>query len=134
MNNKEIEVTDTIMELKSNNTPAQFKKMRIEVGRVLTFNYEGSITALKIIKIEKGRYWAEEIELHNANTVASHYNHNVDQNATPPFCWDCTVPVTEPATLAGKRKFEARKDRHFSDGTPIDDIDEDDGPELPTAA
>lgn len=131
MQNKEIDVTDTIEELKRNNTPAQFKKMRIEVGRTLTFNYEGSITSIQITKIEDGHYYAREIEMHEQSTVASHYHHKVDQNAEPPFCWDCDVPVTEPATLEGKRKYEARKERHLSDGTPIDEDDDDDEPELP---
>ena len=129
--NPEMDITDTIMELKNHNTEAQFKQMNIIPGRVMGFDYEGSKTYIEIGRVENGQYFAKEVEMHAPNTVLSHSHHAVDQSKNPPYCWDCEVPVTEMATVEGKQRYETRKELHFSDGTPIDDIEEDDEPELP---
>jgi hypothetical protein len=46
--------------------------------------------------------------------------HHVDMSKNPFFCTDCNVSVNEPATEDGEKKYLDRKDRHLSDGTPID--------------
>lgn len=129
---KEFEVTDTIEEIKQGKTAEEFKSMKIKKGRTLTFNYEGSMTVLEITRTTRdGRYFAKEIELHEPNTVASHYGHNVDatQEASEqygaPYCTDCEIPVSDKATLEGKRKYQKRKEQYLSDGTFIGDDDED---------
>lgn len=118
----EEEITDVIQGLQQRYTPANFKKLGIKKGKVLTFDYEGSPVVLEITRITKDkRYFAKHVELHEPNKVGSHYGHNVDATQNPPFCTDCEVPVSEWANIEGKRKYEARKERHFSDGTPIDE-------------
>jgi hypothetical protein len=122
MNGKVEDITDIINDLKARYTPENFENMNITVGRTLTFNYEGSPVTLKITEItDDGRYLAEHIDLYEPTAVSSHIHHNVDATGEVPFCTDCEVPVTDPATPQGKAKFEARKERHLSDGTPIED-------------
>lgn len=91
-------------------------------GRVLVFNFEGSTTNIKITRIDRKnkRMWGEHIELHDQNIVRSHYRHNVDATVDPPFCTDCEVPVSEPATEDGEKKYLDRKDQRLADGTPIE--------------
>ena len=121
--NPEQDITDTINELKAQYTPEEWNKMKVRVGRVLGFNYEGSRTYLEIGRVEDGgKYFAKEIELHDPTTVSSHMHHNVDATGEVPYCTDCEVPVNEPATKLGKQRYEERKDRHLSDGTPIDQV------------
>lgn len=114
------EITDIIDELKKRYTPEHFAQMGIKRGKVLKFDYEGSPTIMKITKVAKGRYWAEHIELHSHQAVSSHYDHNVDVTSKPPYCQDCEVPVTEPSTEDGEKKYQDRKDRYLEDGTLID--------------
>lgn len=120
--NPEIDITQEIDELKANYTLGQWAKMKISVGRVLGFDYEGSKTYLEIGRITKdGIYYAKEIELHDPTTVSSHMHHNVDATGEVAYCTDCEVPITEPSNPKGRAKFEERKERHLSDGTPIDE-------------
>lgn len=122
--NPEQDITDTINELIDGNTKAQVAKMKLKVGRVLGFDYEGSKTYLEIGRIQDGKYFAKEVELHDPSTVSSHLHHNIDGTGEVPICMDCLVPITEPSNPAGRAKFEARKERYLADGTPIDDIEE----------
>lgn len=123
--NPEEDITDTIEELKKG-YGADFDKLNIKPGRVMGFDYEGSKTYLEIGRIEDGRYFAKQVEMHEQNTVASHYRHNVDATEETikeygsPWCQDCEIPVSEAATVEGKKRYENRKERHLSDGTPID--------------
>lgn len=125
MQQKSEEITDIIEQLKSRYTDENFKKMGIKKGKVLTFGTNEEPVVLEITKISKGRYWAKHIELHEKNTVVSHYRHNVDatdealKEYGSPYCTDCEVPVSEIATPQGKKKFEARKEQYLSDGTFI---------------
>ncbi len=127
---KREEITDIINDLKTRYTPENFKKMGIKKGKVLTFDYEGSPVVLEVTKVAKGRYWAKHIKLHEPNVVASHYRHNVDatDEATKeygsPFCTDCEMPVSQVASVQGILKYEERKERYLSDGTPIKNIEE----------
>jgi len=120
------EITDIINQLKERYTPANFKLMKIKVGKVLTFGTNGNPVVLEITKVSKGRYWAKHVELHEKNSVVSHYRHNVDATEEAvkeygvPYCTDCEVPVSTEATPQGKQKYEERKDRYLSDGTLIE--------------
>lgn len=122
------EITDIIEQLKTRYTPKNFKKLDIKVGKVLTFDYEGTPVPLEITAIVEGRYWAKHVELHEPNVVSSHYRHNVDSTEETireygvPFCQDCEIPVSQEATREGRERYETRKERYLSDGTPIDDI------------
>lgn len=98
-------------------------------GKVLKFDYEGSITTLRITKIDRQakRMWAEHIEIHDQAIVRSHYGHAVDITEEAkaehgaPFCTDCQVPVIQPSTEDGEVKAQDRADRTLSDGTIIED-------------
>lgn len=120
------EITDIIEDIKSRYTPKNFKNMNLVVGRILKFNYEGSPVNLKITKIEKGRYWAEHVTLVDQTIVRGHYGHDVDITEESkaeygaPYCTDCGVVVTEPATEDGEVKAQDRADRSLSDGTIIE--------------
>jgi hypothetical protein len=97
-------------------------------GKVLKFNFEGSITTLKITKIDRKnkRMWAEHVELVNQVVVRSHYGHNVDSTEEAmkeygvPFCTDCQVPVNEESTEDGEVKALERAENTLSDGTIIE--------------
>lgn len=131
MKKKIEEITDIINQIKERYTDENFEKMNIKVGKVLTFGTNEDPTVLEITKIKDGRYWAEHIQLHDPTVVSSHLRHNVDATGEVPYCTDCEVPVSYPATKAGRAKYELRKERHLSDGTPIDaDPDEDQNEEL----
>lgn len=95
-------------------------------GRVLRFDYEGSLTTIKVTKIDRRakRMWGEHIELVDQKIVRSHYGHDVDQKTAPPLCLDCNVPVTQPSTEDGDKKALDRQERTFSDGTEIPDDEE----------
>lgn len=121
--NPEQDITDTINELIEGNTKTQVAKMNLRVGRVLGFDYEGSKTYLEIGRIEDGKYFAKEVELHDPTTVSSHLHHHVDSTGEVAVCLDCEVPITEPSNPKGRAKFEARKERYLEDGTPIDEDD-----------
>lgn len=102
-------------------------------GKVLKFNYEGSITSLKITKIDRKnqRMWAVQINLHDQRIVVSHYGHSVDTTGEAlekygsPWCEDCEIPVTEPSTEDGDRNALDRRDDEernvLSDGTRLDE-------------
>lgn len=105
---------------------SETKKFVFRVGRVLRFDYEGSLTTIKVTRIDRKakRMWGAHIELVDQKVVRMHYGHDVDIEQAPPFCNDCQVAVTEPGTEDGEVKYQDRKDRHLSDGTPIDDVEE----------
>lgn len=114
------EITDIINDIKARYTPENFAKMRIKKGKILRFDYEGTPVTLRITRKAGDRYWAEHVELHDQQVVRMHTNHDVELNSKPPFCNDCQVPVTEPATEDGEKKYKDREDRYLSDGTPIE--------------
>lgn len=118
--NPELDISEEIEELKAG-YGADFDKLGIKVGKVLGFDYEGSKTYLEIGRIEDGKTYAKEVELYDPVQTLSHVHHNVDATGEVPWCTDCEVPVTEPATRAGRAKYETRKERHLSDGTPIEE-------------
>ena len=127
---QEEDITDVIADLQKGMGITKFKKAGFKVGRVMTFNYEGSLTTLEITRIEDGKWFAKHVELHEPNTVASHYHHNVNTTEETvreygsPYCSDCEVPVSQPATLEGKKTYETRKENYLPDGTYIGDEDE----------
>lgn len=92
-------------------------------GKVLKFDFEGSITSIKITKIDRKnkRMWGEHIELFDNNIVKTHYGHDVDKTSRLPWCRDCEVPVSEPSTEDGEVKAKEREETHLSDGTKIED-------------
>lgn len=125
--NPEVDITDTIESLRSGYTEANWAKMKVRPGRVLGFQMEDKRTYLEIGRISDGKYYAKEVELHDPTTVSSHLHHNVDGTGEVPICTDCEVPVSEPANPKGRAKYEARKELHLSDGTPIDQEIDDEG-------
>lgn len=122
---KREEITDLFGDVYTEKDP-ETDKFVFRVGRVLRFEYEGSFTTIKVIKIDRKtkRMWGEHIELVNQKIVRRHYGHDVDTEQAPPFCNDCQVPVTEGSTEDGEVKYQDRKDRYLSDGTPIEDVEE----------
>lgn len=116
------EITDVL-------TPEGIRSGQFQKGQVLKFDYEGSITCLKITQIfkHKGRAWAKHIELMSQQVVASHYGHNVDSTKEAidehgkPYCQDCEVTVDQPSTEDGEVKAADRRDHELSDGTRIPD-------------
>jgi hypothetical protein len=118
---KREEITDLVDGIKAQYTPENFAKLDLKKGKMLRFlNDEGVKTNIKITRKSKDRYWGEHIVMEDMNIVRSHTRHHVDVSQKPPFCFDCQVPVTEPSTEDGEKKYKDRKDRHLSDGTPID--------------
>lgn len=91
-------------------------------NKVLKFNYEGSITSIRITRIDRKnkRAWGEHIELVDQKIVVSHTGHDVYYGGDIPFCNDCGVPVTEPAAEDGQFKAAERQDKELSDGTRIE--------------
>lgn len=124
---KKEEITDLFGDVYEEIDP-ETHKFVFRVGRVLRFNYEGSLTTIKITKIDRKtkRMWGVHIELVDNRIVRSHYGHDVDPDKVPPFCNDCGVPVNQSSTEDGEVKFRNRKDSHFEDGTPIPDFDDTD--------
>lgn len=98
-------------------------------GKVLRFEYEGTLTTIKVTKINRKakRMWGEHIELTDPATTAGHYGHFVDSSQEAmeqygkPFCTDCGVTVDKPANEDGDVKAADRRDRTLSDGTVIDE-------------
>lgn len=115
------EITDIINDIKARYTPENFESLRIKKGRVLRFDYEGTPITIRVTRKAGDRYWGVHVELHDQRIVRSHTKHDVDLSSKPPFCNDCQVIVTEPATEDGEKKFQDREDRHLSDGTFIGD-------------
>lgn len=117
---KKEEITDLISE----------KGMdKLKKGQLLKFDYEGSITAIVITRIDRKnkRIWGEHTELGDQGAVMSHYRHAVD--STPEtmakyngvaYCTDCEVPVSEYSTEDGDVKALNRADRTLEDGTIIE--------------
>jgi len=125
MATKREEITDLFGDVYQEVDP-ETHKFVFRVGRVLKFNYEGSITTIKVTKIDRKakRMWGVHIELVDQRIVRMHYGHEVDSDQVPPMCLDCQVPVTEPATEDGEKKYLDRRDNHFEDGTPIPQFSE----------
>lgn len=100
----------------------EFKK-----GQLLKFEYEGSVTCIKITRLDRknGKAWGEHIEPVNNNVALSHYGHNLDATEEAireyrvPYCTDCEVPVNAEASADGKRKVQEREDGRLEDGTEI---------------
>ena len=72
----------------------------IVVGKVLTFNQEGSLHSYKVMKLGKdGNVWVRPINLMNPD----HYGHDVDTSEDAVtmygtyYCKDCETPVTQPS-------------------------------------
>ena len=88
----------------------------LKKGQVLKFNYEGSITAIRITRVDRKamRIWGEHINLAEPGKGFSHYGHNLD--VTPetvnaygyPYCEDCEMPVNEQGTLEGDNIAQER--------------------------
>jgi hypothetical protein len=58
-------------------TPEGIKKLK--VGNVLTFDFEGSKTTLKIMKVPgNGNVWAKQVYLVSEEDMNAHYGHKVD--------------------------------------------------------
>ena len=76
----------------------------LKVGTVLKFEYEGSITSIKITKkdTKNMRIWGEHVELMPMDVGMSHYGHQIDRSKDVPFCTDCQLPVTDYATEEGE--------------------------------
>lgn len=100
----------------------EFKK-----GQLLKFEYEGSVTCIKITRLDRknGKAWGEHIEPVNNNVALSHYGHNLDATEEAireyrvPYCTDCEMPVNAEASADGKRKVQEREDGRLEDGTEI---------------
>ncbi|UOF80581.1 hypothetical protein [Caudoviricetes sp.] len=97
-------------------------------GQMLKFEYEGSVTCIKITRIDRknGRAWGEHIEPINNNVALSHYGHNIDTTEETikeyrvPYCTDCEMPVNNEASDEGKKKAEEREENTLEDGTIIE--------------
>lgn len=108
--------------------PANIVAGRFKKGQVLKFDYEGTITTIKITKLDRknGRAWGQHVELINYKTGFSHYGHLIDatdeahKQYGAPFCQECEVPVSEPATEDGEKRALDRQDRTLEDGTVIE--------------
>lgn len=104
-------------------TDKAFKTFK--VGQVLKF----AQATIKITKIDRKnkRMWGKHIEMVGNDTVYGHYGHNVDTTGDAleeygkPYCTDCEVVITEPATEDGEKKFLDRRDNTLADGTEIED-------------
>lgn len=102
--------------------------LAMHVGRVLKFEYEGSVTVIKVTKIDRKnmRIWGQHIELIDQKIVRSHYGHLVDtteetvREKGAPYCSDCEVIVNEPSTEDGEVKAAYRKEHTLADGTEIE--------------
>lgn len=108
MPNKKEEITDLI---------SDEGIMKLVKGQVLTFQKGTQITSLKITKLDKKnkRVWAEHVDLIGAQNAMSHEDHILDrsnwaiQQFTVPFCEDCKVPISKPATEEGNVKMDLRR-------------------------
>lgn len=80
----------------------------IKVGKVLRFNYEGSITNIKVTRKTKDRIWGVHVEMIEYNQAMSHYGHNLDTTVTPVWCTDCDVAANELSTKEGRAKAAKR--------------------------
>lgn len=111
----EEDITDVIEQMQKNYTPEKFKEMNIVEGRVLKFSMEGSITTLKITRVEDGKYFAEHIYPVDMDTGFSHYGHIIDTDKATQekygagYCHDCERPINEPATEEGDTKAYLRQ-------------------------
>lgn len=122
MSNKKEEITDLF-------SPSVYEEIDSEgkhifyVGRLLKFNYEGSLTSIKITKIDRKnkRMWGQHVEIIDQKIVRSHYGHSVNVAVDPPYCTDCEALVTQPSTEDGEKKYKDRLDSHLADGTPINE-------------
>lgn len=114
------EITDIL-------TPDGCKSGEYKKGQLLKFEHEGSVTCIKITRIDRknGRAWGEHIEPVNNNVALSHYGHNLDATEEAireyrvPYCTDCEMPVNSEASAEGKRKVQEREERTLEDGTEI---------------
>lgn len=75
---------------------------KIKVGSVLKFEYEGSITCIRITRRTQTRIWGVHVTLLDYNTMMSHYGHNLDATEEPTWCDDCECPVTEVSNAFGR--------------------------------
>lgn len=118
------EITDIL-------TPDGVRSGDFKRGQVLKFDYEGTITCIKITRLDKknGRAWGQHVELVNFKQGIGHYGHLIDTTDTAirrygvPFCEDCGVPINQEATPAGEAAFQERAEHTLEDGTVIHDDD-----------
>lgn len=83
-----------------------------QVGTVLTFDYEGSKTHIKITKIDRKnkKCWGEHIQLYDFNSGMTHYGHDIDTSDTSRiYCRDCNVEIDQSATEEGEVKALLRQ-------------------------
>lgn len=111
----EEDITDVIEQMRLNYTPEHFEEMGIKEGKVLKFIMEGSITTLKITRVEDGKYFAEHIYPVDMDTGFSHYGHIIDTDKATQekhgagYCHDCDRPINQPATEEGDTKAYLRQ-------------------------
>lgn len=99
--------------------------MELKVGQVLGFNYEGSVTRIKVTKIDRKnmRIWGEHVDLIDVNTGMSHYGHDLDRTQSPPWCNDCQVPVNVESTEDGDMKAAIRQEQEEKDAASSSEPD-----------
>lgn len=107
---KKEEITDVMADRAYTDKDKQGKYV-FYVGRILTFNYEGSPIQLRVTKIDRKnkRMWAEHITTYDLDTGMSHYGHHID--ASDPnrvYCEDCKVEISQSATEAGEMAAATR--------------------------
>lgn len=99
---------------------------QIKVGTVFKFNYEGTITAIKVTRKSKGRLWGVHVSLQPGKEAMTHYGHNIDVTSNPVWCSDCEMPVSEEAkkeTPEGASKPEQQGDNTTDAETLQDESD-----------
>lgn len=115
------EITDLIADV----AYRPIKDGGIKPGQLLKFQYAN----IKVTKVDRKnkRVWGVHVKLNESKNVLSHTGHDVlvQPGGSPiPFCRDCQVPINEPATEDGDKKFLDRRDEkernQLSDGTVIE--------------
>lgn len=114
------EITDII----SDAAYRPIKDGGIKPGQLLKLQFAN----IKITKVDRKnkRVWGVHVKLNESKNVLSHTGHDVKVNDATnpiPFCNDCQVPVIEPATEDGDKKFLDRRDDNeqhtLADGTRV---------------
>lgn len=98
-------------------------KFLYKKGKLLRFEFEGSITELVITRIDRKnkRMWARHTRTGTSfDDIESHVDHLIDSSREAieefgtAFCQDCEVPIIEPSTQDGEVKAINRKQRKFN--------------------
>ncbi len=103
---KREEISDVIIDRAYTDKDKEGKYV-FHVGRLLTFDYEGSPIHIRVTKIDRKnkRMWGEHITLYDLNTGMTHYGHDIDaSDDTKVICRDCNVEVNQPNTEEGEVK------------------------------